>query len=99
MVTKIQLKWGAVQGDWLEEDLPYNWAIDSEYREAVTDLIESLTEFCKKKMDWDIVRDCVQRLTESVADYRLRLSKMFRNHSGLTLPDDPTVDSPHEQQE
>lgn len=26
VVTKIQLKWGAVQGGWPEKDMPYDWA-------------------------------------------------------------------------
>lgn len=50
-------------------------------------------------MDWGIVRDCIQKPKESVTDYRLRLTKIFRIHSGLMPPADPNVDSPYEQQE
>ena len=50
-------------------------------------------------MDWSIVKDCVQRYTERVADYHLILSKIFKIHSDLTPRVDPTDDSPYEQQE
>lgn len=42
-------------------------------------------------MDWGIIRNCVQKPTEIVTDYHLRLSKTFRIDSGLTLPADPQM--------
>ena len=61
-------------------------------------LIKRLTEFYKKKKNWT-GRDSVQRSTESVEDYHLILSKIFKIHSDITPPVDPTDDSPYEQQE
>lgn len=62
-------------------------------------LVKRLVDFYAKKMDWGMVRDCVQKTAESVTDYRLRLSIIFKAYSGLTPPTNPNIDFPHEQQE
>lgn len=57
-----------------------------------------LGNYYQKRMDWGKVKDCVQRVGESVTDYHLQYSEIFRVHSGMVRPPGDN-DSPYEQQE
>ncbi|XP_034077708.1 uncharacterized protein LOC117549735 [Gymnodraco acuticeps] len=68
LIGKLKLKWGAVKGDWPGVDHRYDWANAAPYRLKINGLIQRLENYYQKRMDWGKVKDCAQRVGESVTD-------------------------------
>ncbi|XP_034143259.1 uncharacterized protein LOC114828859 [Esox lucius] len=98
MMKALRLRWGRVKGDWPVQNGPYNWGAGSQYRITIMALCGRIGAFFLRRMNWEKISVCKQKLGERVTDYRNRLEKEFEIHSGMDRKPDGANDSPWEQQ-
>lgn len=91
------LKWVKVRGDWPDTDMCYDWTPGAGYRRHVENLCERIKSTFPAITRWDLINNCKQQHGEMVCDYLARLTKIFKENSGITPPADPQTNSPYEE--
>ena len=97
-MTNLGIQWRRVKGNFTGKDQQGKWLpADSPVLQAFTaGVYDRMKEAWKTRPDYGKVSQCRQNPDESVEAYRGRLEEVFQRLGGL--PEDPSPDSPYQQQ-
>lgn len=97
LLHSIGLKCVKVQDVWPGTDMLYDWTAGTGYRGHVERLFERIKATFPATTRWSVIICCKQQPSETVADYLVRLTNVFKENIGMMPPADPQTDSAYEQ--